>query len=299
MRRNSSLATLALCAIVIVLMATIFTIHDRQVDETRYVYADEVETASNLETGEVVTLSTVAEPTKVEPAVMAEPTIAPTPEPTPEVDRFAGKSDVEKIQIVLEELGYYTSGVDGDYGPNTREAVLAFQEDHGLLPDGKAGPRTAEALGITFSDPEAVYQYIAPDEGTPEPAVAGATSSTDWYIQINKNTFTTNVYKRIDGEWVLQRSMLSVIGAPGTPTPEGTFYVYAKSDGFWKNGYYWQYFTIFFGEYGTHSLPTLDGECQDYRLGQALSHGCVRQSIRNAKYIWDNVPIGTTVYIYS
>jgi NlpC/P60 family/Putative peptidoglycan binding domain len=36
--------------------------------------------------------------------------------------------------------------VDGEFGPRTRRAVVAFQRDHGLVPDGVVGERTWGAL---------------------------------------------------------------------------------------------------------------------------------------------------------
>ncbi|HEY9720794.1 MAG TPA: peptidoglycan-binding protein [Oscillatoriaceae cyanobacterium] len=39
---------------------------------------------------------------------------------------------------------------DGLYGPYTRLAVLAYQENHGLVADGIAGPKTFAALGLRY-----------------------------------------------------------------------------------------------------------------------------------------------------
>ena len=36
----------------------------------------------------------------------------------------------------------------------------------------------------------------------------------------------------------------------------------------------------------------------DGRVGIALSHGCVRLKIENAKWIYDNIPSRTTVVVY-
>jgi murein L,D-transpeptidase YcbB/YkuD len=38
--------------------------------------------------------------------------------------------------------------VDGDFGKHTAAAVMAFQTEHGLTPDGRVGKRTWIALGL-------------------------------------------------------------------------------------------------------------------------------------------------------
>lgn len=52
---------------------------------------------------------------------------------------------VEALQKKLCVLGYHT-GIDGDFGPATRRAVVSFQAEHGLKPDGIVGPTTESAL---------------------------------------------------------------------------------------------------------------------------------------------------------
>ena len=46
----------------------------------------------------------------------------------------------------LKERGYYTDKVDGIPGTNTKKAVLKFQEDFGLDPDGLIGPKTIKKI---------------------------------------------------------------------------------------------------------------------------------------------------------
>lgn len=48
-------------------------------------------------------------------------------------------SDVLQLQIMLEKLGYYSSGADGFFSRGTFEAVCQFQKDEGKNVDGIAG----------------------------------------------------------------------------------------------------------------------------------------------------------------
>ena len=54
--------------------------------------------------------------------------------------------EVEVLQAFLQQAGYYPGPIDGVFGPVTREAVISFQRDHGLLPDGVAGPKTWDVI---------------------------------------------------------------------------------------------------------------------------------------------------------
>ena len=57
--------------------------------------------------------------------------------------------EVKKIQTALRDRGYFTSNIDGIFGTLTKNAVIAFQRDNGLSPDGIAGVQTLKALDIT------------------------------------------------------------------------------------------------------------------------------------------------------
>ena len=61
-------------------------------------------------------------------------------------------SVVTQIQQKLSNWGYYSGSVDGVYGAKTTAAVKYFQRSNGLSVDGKCGPRTLSALGISVSD---------------------------------------------------------------------------------------------------------------------------------------------------
>lgn len=63
--------------------------------------------------------------------------------------------DVRKMQSMLVAAGYSlpVSGVDGIFGAETRAAVIAYQQDHGLAVDGICGPETWGSL-LGTSDEE-------------------------------------------------------------------------------------------------------------------------------------------------
>jgi peptidoglycan hydrolase-like protein with peptidoglycan-binding domain len=71
-------------------------------------------------------------------------------EPEGGTDRMLKKgmsgSDVKKLQEMLIQLGYGSYmepyGADGIFGEATERAVLAFQKNNGLDPDGIVGPLT-------------------------------------------------------------------------------------------------------------------------------------------------------------
>ncbi|MEL7566937.1 MAG: peptidoglycan-binding protein [Dehalobacterium sp.] len=54
--------------------------------------------------------------------------------------------DVRQVQNQLQVLGYYRGDVDGVFGPLTQAAVIAFQNDQNLDPDGIVGPLTYDRL---------------------------------------------------------------------------------------------------------------------------------------------------------
>src|SRR5438309_230163 len=54
--------------------------------------------------------------------------------------------DVTALQTKLKQLGFDPGTVDGNFGPGTKAALIAFQKSKGLLADGIAGPQTMGAL---------------------------------------------------------------------------------------------------------------------------------------------------------
>ena len=76
----------------------------------------------------------------------------PIPTDPPTVFRltspFMRGETVRKIQEALKAKGVDPGPIDGIFGPKTDAAVLGFQLQEGLVPDGELGPETAAELGI-------------------------------------------------------------------------------------------------------------------------------------------------------
>jgi N-acetylmuramoyl-L-alanine amidase len=54
--------------------------------------------------------------------------------------------DVATLQSKLQELGFYTSLVDGYFGLQTHNALMSYQREYGMAADGICGPETLRSL---------------------------------------------------------------------------------------------------------------------------------------------------------
>lgn len=87
-------------------------------------------------------------------------------------------------------------------------------------------------------------------------------------------------------------------------TPRGTYTVGARGTHFYNasEGMGADYWVRFYGPYLFHSVPTGQNfgeylEDEGAKLGRPASHGCVRLSIADAKWLYDQLPEGTPVTI--
>jgi peptidoglycan L-alanyl-D-glutamate endopeptidase CwlK len=88
-------------------------------------------------------------------------------------------SDVTALQTKLKALGFNPNGVDGNFGPGTKAAVIAFQQSKGLTPDGIAGPATMAALqSSSASTAGGSGATVSAGGGSSSSAATGATPTT-------------------------------------------------------------------------------------------------------------------------
>jgi putative peptidoglycan binding protein len=61
----------------------------------------------------------------------------------------AGKAGVKQVQEALKAQGHDPGPIDGVMGPQTQEALRAYQRSQNLTETGRLDPETSEKLGVT------------------------------------------------------------------------------------------------------------------------------------------------------
>ncbi len=117
--------------------------------------------------------------------------------------------EVSKIQEQLQEKGFYSNDVDGDFGEKTDSAVRKFQKANGLSVDGKVGSNTWSAL------------FEKPETGEMDTPSGDILSSLSTLIEIPHSIFTVHSYKGSVG-WSMGKEGVNIEGSgversPGEP----------------------------------------------------------------------------------
>lgn len=86
--------------------------------------------------------------------------------------------EVTALQSRLEQLGFYSKGADGIFGPGTKAAVIEFQKSRGLPSDGIPGPSTLAALELEVTKAEARAAYASGAETSNSGASSSKASSS-------------------------------------------------------------------------------------------------------------------------
>lgn len=125
-------------------------------------------------------------------------------------------------------------------------------------------------------------------------------------IKVNKTHNVVTIYRAGDNGYynVPVKAMICSVGETGN-TPEGLFELGGREEWLPLEGdVYGQYATVITGSFLFHSVPYFtqdkgDLEIEEYnKLGSSVSAGCVRLSVIDAKWIYDNCGEMTFVEIF-
>lgn len=214
-------------------------------------------------------------------------------------------AEVLTLQIYLNRFNYRLN-LDSIFGSATLWALKDFQLRNGLSITGTADEKTCAKLLLaptsktwyTGSRPETVVTASAAESFVNR---KGLQSPTPFLLWIDTSIPRLYLFQGEAGQWTLLKNFAVTVGKPSTPTIKGTFSVKKKGLSFIvpdHEDWMCKYYTQFYGDYLMHSIVyDLEGHVVDGRLGKYLSKGCVRMATANAKYIYDNIPYGTTVYV--
>ena len=132
------------------------------------------------------------------------------------------------------------------------------------------------------------------------------TGKTKYYIKVNYGANAVTIYKK-DENGYYSIPVKAMVCSCGTATPKSG--VYKTSNGYeWgtlEGGTFGRYSTRIIGGILFHSVP-YTSESEDSleyweydKLGTTASLGCVRLSVADTKWIFDNCEVGTQVEFYT
>ncbi len=206
---------------------------------------------------------------------------------------------VKELQQRMADLGYYDGPISGNFMVKTTRAVKKIQTQNALEPTGVVDETT---WNLIFNDYAIVMPADTP-KPTPEPTPVPFAITVDVANQV------TTVYGLDEnGEYtVVARQMLCSTGMKATPSDPGDWVLSGRKANWcvfpkWGNSYA-RYWTKINGSIAFHSViyNAVDHKAVNTKsvnmLGSRASHGCIRLSVADAKWIYDNVGAGTIVSI--
>ncbi|MBR3318124.1 MAG: L,D-transpeptidase family protein [Atopobiaceae bacterium] len=172
-----------------------------------------------------------------------------------------------------------------------------------LVPKGAAAPgstenpvvnndwfvRKAEEERMRIMQADPMYQYAQ-----------GFSSPTGWLILVDCTTCNTAIFSGSRGNWYMRDKYLVGVGRYTSPSRHGVWSIGGRGYSFGGSDYTCYYWVSYYNDYLFHTVPCWAGtfDIKDPRLGEHVSAGCVRQPFDKAKWLYDNIPAGTTVVVY-
>ena len=192
----------------------------------------------------------------------------------------------QSMKVIKKHQEVEVVDQDGLWSQGFYDGKLGFIYSGYLSDDGaKSDP---DKLAVFYTD---MTKYVNDNK---------IKSPTPFLLATDLKAKQTYVFEDDKGTWKELYRWPSTIGAPATPTITGTFHINGRKPSFGTEHYQVKYATRIKDGYYYHSIlyDPSGTRIIDDRLGEALSHGCIRLAPENAKWIYDNILDGTTVVIH-
>lgn len=127
-------------------------------------------------------------------------------------------------------------------------------------------------------------------------------SDTDYFVWTDLYRQRTYILKQENGGWQLKKTMVCSSGSNKYLTPRGSYKLYYRMPYFGvEKGFRCKNAVVIFRDYMYHSiLFDKTGHYPKeglYELGQRRSHGCIRLLEEDSAWLYENVPLESTVWI--
>jgi peptidoglycan hydrolase-like protein with peptidoglycan-binding domain len=232
-------------------------------------------------TAEPTTTRTTAAPTTAAPTTAAPTTTKPKPKKPAEPAELRSGSDgpaVKALQRRLAELGYQVHEADGEFGPETHHAVVAFQKVNRIGRDGVVGPVTRKALD-------------RPRVPRPRSRKAGFHVEADLTLQVVYLVRNGKIQEILDASSASGQTYTVDGDVRVAVTPLGDFRIQRKIDAWRKSDLGLLYRPAYFiGGYALHGAPSVPPF--------PASHGCIRITTAAMDRLFHRLPVGTPMLVY-
>ncbi len=166
--------------------------------------------------------------------------------------------------------------------------------------NGRLGWTEGQILDIP-PDPQTLTDRLSADEIEGYAIDMRFKSDTDYFVWVDIARQRTYVLKYDEkGVLRLEKDIVCATGKNESPTTRGYFTISDRGESFYnaRLGSGAKYWVRFNGSYLFHSIAlNEDGSVKDNTLGVRRSDGCVRMSMEDIKWFYDNIPRGTWVRV--
>lgn len=197
--------------------------------------------------------------------------------------------DIAGEEINIEDLENFSE--DFLEGNNSEE----ISESTNQLEPNTAKPNSSQKSSNSKSNTSSV------------PKTSSSSARTKYYIKVNYGANVVTIYTN-DENGDFSIPVKAMVCSTGRATPKsGTYKVQSRWEWLGLIGnVYGHYSTQIVGNILFHSVPYLkkyDPASLEYweydKLGTTASAGCIRLTVADAKWIYNNIPRGTSVEFYS